>query len=639
MVLLQNIALQYGDRHLFRNLNLTLRDKEKIGLIGRNGAGKSTLFKIISDEISADEGTVSFPKNFNIGVLSQTLTIREDVEILEETMTAFAELLKDQARLEKLNESLITREDYESDDYMKLVQEISDLTEKLQILDPANTEASAIKVLMGLGFKQSDLKRSINELSGGWKMRVELAKLLLRSPELLMLDEPTNHLDIESIIWLESYLNNYPGIVLVISHDTRFLDEVTNRTIEIELGKINSFKGNYSKYIFEKAKMKEINEAAHENQQKQIAHKEQLIEKFRAKANKAKFAQSLIKELNRLERVELGHENTQEMKLEFPPAPRAGRLLYDIKALSKSYGEKNVLKNVDLQIERGDKIAFVGQNGQGKTTLAKIIAQTLNPSSGELNEGHNMKIGFFAQDQAEQLNGKITILDTLYDVIPEDMRTKARKILGGFLFSGEDVDKKVSVLSGGEKTRLSLACMITKEMNLLILDEPTNHLDINAKAVLSEALERYDGTMVVVSHDRDFLSGLTNKTYEFKEGKIHLHHGDVNSFLASRAAEDFRQIELKTKEKAIDKNEAEETSKPISSLDREQTKKLQRRIQYLERDIDKLEKKITEVEMKMSDPEFFQSENHQSEIEAYKKLKSELADKTDEWEKAVEEMD
>ncbi len=638
MILLQNISLQYGDRRLFKDLSITLKQNDRIGLIGRNGAGKSTLIKIIAGELTPDQGSISIPKLYTIGVLKQTLDMSEDSTVLEEALKAFAELEIYQKKLETLNQTLSTRKDYESSSYMELVQEISDVTEKLSVLDEGTVEATATKILKGLGFKQAELHKKVKELSGGWKMRVEMAKLLLTKPSLLMLDEPTNHLDIESIIWLERYLKSYPGIVLVISHDTRFLDEVCNRTFEIEFGKINHFSGNYSKFVVEKIKQREINQSAFENQQKLIAEKERLIEKFRAKATKAKFAQSLIRELDRMDRVEVESEMGKDMNLRFPPAPRSGKVLFDLEQVKKQYDDQIVLNSVDLIIERGDKIAFVGQNGQGKSTLAKIIAGEIEASDGKVCEGHNVMISFFAQDEPDRLDPKLTVLDTLYAVIPEHMRTQARKILGSFLFSGEDVDKKVSVLSGGEKTRLALAGLITRDTNLLILDEPTNHLDIQAKAVLNQALDEYDGTLIVVSHDRDFLAEMTNKTYEFKDGELKLHVGDIESFLKTRKAEDFREIAKKSEIKSQQNNNEEKESES-ESLSREEIKKRQRRVQYLEKDIEKLESKIEAIEIEMSDPEFYHQPEKDQRIADYQKLKSELDQKLSDWEEAFENLD
>ena len=489
-------------------------------------------------------------------------------------------------------------------------------------------EANAEKILKGLGFKAKDLNRQTDEFSGGWKMRVELAKMLLQRPDYLLLDEPTNHLDIEAIIWLEKFLQNYPGAIILISHDKQFLDVVTDRTIEIELGKVYDYKAPYSKYLVQRAERKALQEAAFKNQQKVIAQKERTITRFMAKASKTKMAQSMKKQLEKMERIEIDVEHTETMNLRFPEAPRSGQVVVEANQLSKSYGDLLVLKNISLKLDRGDRLAFVGQNGQGKTTLAKILVNVLASSGGQLKHGHNVQIGYYAQDQSESLNPKLTLLETMENASPPEMRTRLRSILGAFLFSGEDVDKKVSVLSGGERARLALACMLLRPFNLLVLDEPTNHLDILSKEVLKNALQQYNGSLVVVSHDRDFLKGLTNRTIEFRDQKLYEYIGDVNAFLEKRSLDNMRQVELSSKDKLNLKSNAK------SSLDFQERKKLQRAVQNAEKKIEKLEAQIENWEMKMTEASFYQQADSNREIERYQQAKKDLEQAYLDWEQA-----
>lgn len=637
MINLRDIYLQYGDRVIFNYINLTVKPTERVGLIGRNGAGKSTLIKIIAKEISSDEGVVDIPKTSSVGYLAQSLSIPETETVLNETLKAFDHIEALEKRLEEINTDLGIRTDYESDEYMDLITEVSNLTEQLNTLDAGTKEAETVKVLTGLGFTDDNIHNPVASFSGGWKMRVELAKLLLKKPEILLLDEPTNHLDIESIIWLEKYIKNYYGIVIVISHDEEFLDNVCNRTVEIEYGKLYDFKTNYSGFKKEKEQLRSILESTVENQKREIAEKERLIEKFRAKANKAKFAQSLIKQLDRMERLDNITEDKAVMKLKFPPAPRSGRVVCEASNIWKAYGDNAVLNGVDLTLERGDKVAFVGQNGQGKSTLAKIVTQTIAATKGEVTLGHNVEIGYYAQDAPEQLDGDSTLLQTIEDQAPPHLRPQARKMLGAFMFSGEDVDKKVRVLSGGEKSRLALACLIMQDNNFLIFDEPTNHLDMLSKERLKEALNLFDGTLLVVSHDRSFLTGLTDKTYEFRDKKIREYLGDVTEFLKSRETESFRDIEQKTEKKKEKVVEIEAPPKPTKS--QEEYKTLQRKLQYAERDIEKIEKEIAKLEAIMSDPEFYSSPDVAQVSQKHTDLKSSLTQKMEDWEAIAAEME
>jgi len=505
MITIANVTVQFGDRVLFDNVNLTIGERDRIGLVGRNGAGKSTLLKIIAGYRGSDSGGVTYPNGATIGYLHQDLELPKGKTVIDEAMTAVEATKKLEERIEEINKELEERTDYESDYYMDLVQELVESTDRFQLLGGNKSQAEAERILSGLGFKTSDMNRLTDEFSGGWQMRVELAKMLLKNPDYLLLDEPTNHLDIESIIWLESFLKDYIGAVVTISHDKTFLDNITNKTVEIELGNIYDYKANYSKFKILRAERKELQESAFKNQQKVIAEKERTISRFMAKANKTKMAQSMQKQLDKMERITIDSEDTSAMKLHFPPAPRSGQVILEIEDLVKRYGNLTVMDQVEFKMDRGDRVAFVGQNGQGKTTLSKIIAQHESLTSGECKLGHNVQIGYYAQNQAESLHQNLTILETLENIAPADMRIKVRSILGAFMFSGEDVDKKVSVLSGGERARLALAALLLKPFNLLILDEPTNHLDMISKEVLKNALNRFEGSLIVVSHDRDYL--------------------------------------------------------------------------------------------------------------------------------------
>ncbi len=640
MYYVRDISLQFADRILMDNISFMIGKKERIGLIGRNGAGKSTMLKIIADIIRPDTGKIELPSHTTIGYLKQEFELDESLTVIEETMSCFEEANELNAELDKINDEIAQREDYESKEYGQLIERISDISAQMEHFDLTTLEANAVKVLKGLGFQDFEFHKKVNELSGGWKMRIELTKLLLRQPDLLLLDEPTNHLDIESIIWLENYLINYSGIVILISHDTTFLNNVTNRILEIELGRMNEFKGTYKKYIVEKAAMREIQINAYENQQKVLAQKEKTINRFMAKATKTKMAQSMKKQLDKVERIEIVDEATDNMAIRFAEVPRGGREIMVGRNISKSYGPKNVLENVSIQIERGDRVAFVGQNGQGKTTLAKILMGNINPSSGEVVPGHNLQISYYAQNQSELIDSKKTVLQVMEDKAPKELRSRARTILGSFMFSGEDVDKKVSVLSGGERARLAMASLVMHPCNVLLLDEPTNHLDIQSKEILKNALKEYKGTLIVVSHDRDFLEGLTDKVIEFKDKKLHEYLGDIEYYLKKRKLDDMRQVEMQ--KSAIKKEE----KKPIANkiietkpkLSREEEKSIKRKIQYLERDMEKLEKESKIIEEKMADPAFYKDPSFNEQNNAYQKMQSELEAKMEEWELQVEKL-
>jgi ATP-binding cassette subfamily F protein 3 len=639
MLTLGNIFVKYGDRVLLDYINFVLKPGDRVGLVGRNGAGKSTLLKIIAGEMSPHDGNVVFPTHFTLGYLHQDMLLPKGKTVIAETMTAFSAILELEKELHQIEQELTVREDYESDAYHKLIERMSDVTEHLHHMGSATSQADAEKVLAGLGFQASDMQRLTDEFSGGWQMRIELAKMLLRRPDLLLLDEPTNHLDIESILWLEDWLSAYPGMVIVISHDRRFLDNVTNRTAEITLGKINDYKAAYSKYVELSADRREQMQNAYENQQRVIADRERTINRFMAKATKTKMAQSMQKQLDKMERIEIDDVDTATMRIRFPDAPRSGEVVAKAEHLSKRYGHIKVLENVDLEILRGERVAFVGQNGQGKTTLAKILIGQEPTSSGKATLGHNVSIGYYAQNQAETLDPKITLLQTMERNSPEEMRTKLRGILGAFLFSGQDVDKKVSALSGGERARLALACMLLRPFNFLLLDEPTNHLDMLSKDVLKQALLDFKGTLLVVSHDREFLSDLTTRTMEFRDGHLYEHLGDVNYFLEKRRLDNMRDVEKRTidgKRPADGGNRISDTG--VEVLGAEEKKVLQRNIQKAERRIGEIEAAIVKYEDKMADPEFYTRPDSQTELKKYGDLKSELAQVYAEWESAVERL-
>ncbi len=637
MLTANNIFIKYGDRVLFNYLNLVIGDRDKVGLVGRNGAGKSTMLKLLAGDLTADSGTIERSANATIGYLHQEMTLPKGKTVMEETLTAFAEARRLEQKMNKLNEELGHRTDYETDSYTKLLQDISDTSDRFHFLGGDLMEAEAERVLGGLGFKSSDMNRLTDEFSGGWQMRIELTKMLLQRPDYLLLDEPTNHLDIESIIWLESFLKDYSSAVVVISHDKTFLDNVTKSTIEIEMGKIHEYKASYSKYVQLRVERREILESSFKNQQKNIAERERTITRFMAKATKTKMAQSMKKQLDKMERIELDVADTSAMKISFPPAPRSGEVVVEAKGLSKNYGDLSVLDNIDLQMIRGDRVAFVGQNGQGKTTLAKIIVDRLAASEGAVKLGHNVQIGYYAQNQAEALDAKQTLLQVMEAAAPPEMRTRVRSILGAFLFSGEDVEKKVSVLSGGERARLAMACMLLRPFNLLVLDEPTNHLDMISKDVLKKALMDYDGTLIVVSHDRDFLTGLGNRTLEFRDKKLYEYLGDIQFFLEKRRLDNMRDVEKMTKKEKPKK--AGKGATPLSKEEQKKKKELEKAVSNAERKITRIEEEIADFEKKMGATDFYQSEGSEKVIEAYKACKKKLDEVMEKWEKAQEDLD
>lgn len=632
MYYLKDIAIKYGDRVLFDDISFMIGKKERIGLIGRNGAGKSTLLKVIAQEISPDKGEFQMPNHTTLGYLRQEFELDEHHTVIDETMSCFEKANELDKELHDLNNQLMHREDYHSDEYSKIVERVSEVSAMMEHHDLTTLRAKAEQVLKGLGFRDVEMSKQVSELSGGWKMRIELAKLLLQQPDLLLLDEPTNHLDIESIMWLEDYLKNYEGIVILISHDTIFMDNIVNRILEIELGRLYEFTGTYKRYISEKAKQREILKNSYENQQKEIAQKERTITRFMAKATKTKMAQSMKKQLDKIERIEIPMEHTAVMDVRFAEVPRSGREVLKGENISKSYGPIDVLKGVNVKIEREERVAFVGQNGQGKTTLAKILMQEIEPDGGVVTPGHNIHLSYYAQNQSELLDPKKTVLEVMEDKAPEHLRTKVRSILGSFMFTGDDVEKKVSVLSGGERARLALASLVLHPTNMLVLDEPTNHLDIQSKDILKNALMQYKGTLLVVSHDRDFLGGLTEKVVEFKDHKLNEYLGDINYYLEKRKLENMRQVELRDPKK----------SKPIveekPALDRDEIKKLKRKLQYVERDIEKLEEEKSKLDVLLADPSFYQDKCFVETNKRYQDIDKEINQKMEEWDDITEKL-
>lgn len=633
MLNIHNLSIAFQGEYLFEEITFKLGLGDRVGLIGKNGAGKSTMLKILAKELEPDSGQIAADKKVKIGFLKQDIDFVYGRTVLEEAYEAFEDIKALEAKMEQINTALAERTDYESESYNQLMIDLNEIQHQYEIIGGYNYQGETEKVLQGLGFKRDDFNNLTDTFSGGWRMRIELAKLLLQNNDLLLLDEPTNHLDIESIIWLEQFLKTYPGAVVIVSHDKMFLDNVTNRTIEISLGRIYDYKKPYSQYLVLRSEIKAQQLAAQKNQEKHIQQTERLIEKFRAKASKATMAQSLIKKLDRIERIEVDDEDNSVMTLNFPVSITPGKVIVEAHKVSKHYDELQVLNTVNLLIERNTKTAFVGQNGQGKSTLAKIIVGEID-YDGDLKLGHNVQIGYFAQNQAEYLDGNKTVLDTMIDAANESNRTKVRDILGAFLFRGDEVEKYVKVLSGGERNRLALAKLLLQPFNVLIMDEPTNHLDIKSKNVLKEALKKFEGTLILVSHDRDFLQGLTNKVYEFKDQKLKEYLGDIDYYLEQRNVENLREVEKRT----VVELEKKESSNKISYQDQKQLKSLNNKLSKIESKVSELEKEIKNIDVDLatnydevvSDPEFF---------DKYQVKKDQLEQLMLDWETVQEEID
>ena len=632
MVTVQNITLRFGGRALFENVTFLINREDRIGLTGKNGAGKSTLLKVLSGHIKGETGSIAMPKDCRIAILTQDIERKTKGTVIEEARTAFKEILEIQKKLADITHQLETRTDYESDAYMKLIEDMGDLQNHHNILDSDNIEEDIERILKGLGFDRKAMDKQMAELSGGWQMRVELAKILLQKPDLILLDEPTNHLDIESILWLESFLQEYDGAVILVSHDRAFLDAITNRTIEVTLGRIEDYKANYSKYLELRKERRVQVENAYKNQQEQIKQIQNNIDKFRAKANKASFAQSLIKQLDRMDKIELEDEDNSKLNIKFPKSIASGKMIVQVKEVSKSYGPQQVINKFSFNVERGDRIAFVGKNGMGKSTLAKILANDIDNYQGTVEWGHNIIKGYFAQNQEAELNNSKTVFETIDEEAVGDMRTAVRSLLGAFLFSGEDVDKKVSVLSGGERGRLAMCKLMLTPNNFLILDEPTNHLDIRSKEVLKEALNKFDGTFIIVSHDREFLQGLTNKTYEFTGDGIKEFLGTVDEFLEKKKVDGFRQFEQDKKPAELVTSQKSQVVSPENKAE----PKVDNKLKEIEKKIEKLEAEIKTWEAKMTTEDFLnKAAVDNTAYDAYNKLKTQLEGLMSEWEAMV----
>ena len=651
MISLDNLTVSYGGWTLFDNISLLINPKDRIGLVGKNGAGKTTLLRIITGEQQPTSGAVTLNGDCTIGYLPQTMRVADTTTLAEETAKAFEEVLRLEAEIEALTREIAERTDYESPEYEQLLHRLNDAQDHYHILGGETRDADIEKTLLGLGFKRSDFGRATSEFSGGWRMRIELAKLLLRRPSIFLLDEPTNHLDIESIQWLEEYLRNYNGAVLLISHDRAFLDNVTNRTVELSLGKITDYKVSYSKYVVLRAERRAQQMAAYENQQRMIEKTEEFIEKFRYKPTKSNQVQSRIKQLERLDRLEIEEEDLATLNIKFPPAPRSGQIVAEISEAGMSFGEKHVFSGANFVIEKGDRIALVGRNGEGKTTLARMLIGQLTPTEGSVRLGANVNIGYYAQNQDDLMDGDFTVYDTLDRVAVGDIRTRLRDILGAFLFRGEDIDKKVKVLSGGERARLAMARMMLEPRNLLILDEPTNHMDMRSKDILKNAIMKYDGTVVVVSHDREFLDGMVQKVYEFRDGGVKEYLGGIYYFLEKRKLESLQEIERRdAPAKPMANPAAKSAAQPAANRDAaasgkltyEQRKEQEKQLRKLRRAVETVEAELAEIEKQIAayDAKFAAAtEYNEADYKAYNDLKARYDHQMHEWEKASYELE
>lgn len=643
MISLDNLTVSYGGWTLFDNISFLINPKDRIGLVGRNGAGKTTLLRIITGEQQPTSGSVTLNGDCTIGYLPQTMRVADTTTLVEETAKAFEEVLRLEAEIEHLTREIAERTDYESDGYAQLLHRLNDAQDHYHILGGETRDADIEKTLLGLGFKREDFGRPTSEFSGGWRMRIELAKLLLRRPSIFLLDEPTNHLDIESIQWLEDYLKNYSGAVLLISHDRAFLDNVTNRTVELSLGKATDYKVSYSKYVVLRAERRAQQMAAYENQQRMIEKTEEFIEKFRYKPTKSNQVQSRIKQLERLERLEVEEEDLATLNIKFPPAPRSGQIVAEINEAGMSFGAKHVFSGANFIIGKGDKIALVGRNGEGKTTLARMLVGQLTPTEGSVRLGANVNIGYYAQNQDDLMDGEFTVYDTLDRVAVGDIRTRLRDILGAFLFRGEDIDKKVKVLSGGERARLAMARMMLEPRNLLVLDEPTNHMDMRSKDILKNAIMKYDGTVVVVSHDREFLDGMVQKVYEFRDGGVKEYLGGIYYFLEKRKLESLREIERREAPQKPAVQAAPNPGAAVSGkLTYEQRKEQEKQLRKLRRTVEGIEAELAAIEKQIAayDAKFAAATAYdEADYKAYNDLKARYDHQMHEWEKASYELE
>ena len=642
MISLDNLTVSYGGWTLFDNISLLINPKDRIGLVGKNGAGKTTLLRIITGEQQPTSGAVTLNGDCTIGYLPQTMRVADTTTLAEETAKAFEEVLRLEAEIEALTREIAERTDYESPEYEQLLHRLNDAQDHYHILGGETRDADIEKTLLGLGFKRSDFGRATSEFSGGWRMRIELAKLLLRRPSIFLLDEPTNHLDIESIQWLEEYLRNYNGAVLLISHDRAFLDNVTNRTVELSLGKITDYKVSYSKYVVLRAERRAQQMAAYENQQRMIEKTEEFIEKFRYKPTKSNQVQSRIKQLERLDRLEIEEEDLATLNIKFPPAPRSGQIVAEISEAGMSFGEKHVFSGANFVIEKGDRIALVGRNGEGKTTLARMLIGQLTPTEGSVRLGANVNIGYYAQNQDDLMDGDFTVYDTLDRVAVGDIRTRLRDILGAFLFRGEDIDKKVKVLSGGERARLAMARMMLEPRNLLVLDEPTNHMDMRSKDILKNAIMKYDGTVVVVSHDREFLDGMVEKVYEFRDGGVKEYLGGIYYFLEKRKLESLQEIERRDAPAKTPAKGDEPKPAVSGKLSYEQRKEQEKQLRKAKKVVETIEAELADIEKRIAeyDARFAAAtEYNEADYKAYNELKTHYDHQMHEWEKASYELE
>lgn len=641
MISVNSVTVSFGGYDLFDNVSFLVNPKDRIGLAGKNGAGKSTMLKLLAGEQNPSKGEISKPNDFKIGYLPQDMIHQQGRTVFEETETAFQEIQKLEKRLEVVTHELETRTDYESDAYMNLITELTDINTRLEVIGASNMEEEIEKILKGLGFERSDFDRQTSEFSGGWRMRIELAKILLQKPDILLLDEPTNHLDIESIQWLEEFMQTYSGSVMLISHDKQFLDNVTTRTVEISNNKIYDYKTNYSRYLVLRKERREQQENAAKNQQKIIDQTEVLIDKYRAKASKAAFAQSLIKKLDRMERVEVDESDNATMFFKFPPPAHSGKIVLTVEHAGKKYGEKQIFKDANFILTKGEKIALVGRNGEGKSTMIKMIANQID-FDGLVQNGHSVMMGYFAQDQAERLDKTKTVFETIDELAVGDIRKQVRTLLGSFLFGGDDIDKKVSVLSGGERGRLALCKLLLEPYNFLVLDEPTNHLDIRSKEILKKAIMDYEGTVILVSHDRDFLDGLVHKMYEFKNGEVREHLCDINGFMEKVKLNRLNEMNSSKNPFVKAKTEAKPEAPKVDVAEQEREKELKQlrsQITKSEKEIERLEAEIKAFDEKLADPQQYQVVvNDKQAFAKYEQFKKQLETEMQNWESLQEKL-